>query len=579
MEKSWKILPYNNDLVEQLRQQLHINEVLCRLLTQRGIDSFDTAKSYFRPTIEMLHNPFLMKDMDKAVGRINQAIEKSEKILIYGDYDVDGTTAVASMYSFLKKLHNNLEYYIPHRYREGYGVSAAGISYAIEQKVNLIISLDCGIKSVKLVDEAAKHGIDFIICDHHLPDEEIPAATAILNAKQKDCAYPFKELCGCGVGIKLMQAISSTLRLDDSSWMDYLDLAAIAIAADIVPINGENRVLAYFGLKKVNIKPSIGVKALLERSNMTGEIHINNLVFVIAPRVNAAGRMDDARKAVDLFIAESEEEAGILADQLHADNTDRREIDASITTQAIEMIESDEYTKHAYSTLLYHPDWGASVEEEASFGKAKGVVGIVASRLIEKYYRPTIVLTDSGGKVAGSARSVWGFNIYEAIHACNDLLENYGGHFYAAGLTLLKENVPALKTRFEEVVKSTIEPEMLTPAILIDSLITFRDITDTFYKIVCQMEPFGPENMRPVFCAKYVYETGESRIVKEQHIKFVLMQDGITMEGIGFGLAAKFELLKPNIPLHVVFTIDQNEWNGHKKLQLKVIDINQANTA
>jgi single-stranded-DNA-specific exonuclease len=579
MQKLWKILPYNNDLVQQLRQQLNINEVLCRLLTQRGVYSFESAKNYFRPSLSMLHDPFLMKDMSKAVNRIKRAIERGEKILIYGDYDVDGTTAVASMYSFLKKLHKNLEYYIPHRYREGYGVSAEGIAYAIKENVNLIISLDCGIKSVKLVEEAAKHGIDFIICDHHLPDEEIPQAVAILNAKQKDCPYPFKELCGCGVGIKLMQAISQTLQLEDKTWMDYLDLAAIAIAADIVPINGENRVLAYFGLKKVNSNPSIGVKALLEKSKMTGEIHINNLVFVIAPRVNAAGRMDDARKAVDLFIAQNEADASILADQLHADNTDRREIDASITTQAIEMIESDEFTKNAYSTLLYHPDWGASADDEAAFGKAKGVVGIVASRLIEKYYRPTIILTDSGGKVAGSARSVWGFNIYEAIHACNDLLENYGGHFYAAGLTLLKENVPALKKRFEAVVRSTIQPEMLTPTILIDSMISFRDITETFYKILCQMEPFGPENMRPVFCAKNVYETGESRVVKEQHIKFVLMQDGITMEGIGFGLASKFSLLQPNVPLSVVFTLDQNEWNGHKKLQLKVIDINQANPA
>jgi len=353
-------------------------------------------------------------------------------------------------------------------------------------------------------------------------------------------------------------------------------LVAIAIAADIVPIVDENRILTYFGLKKVNNNPSKGIKALLELSNMQGEIHVNNLVFVIAPRVNAAGRMDDAKKAVELFIANNEEAAKLLAEQLHSDNTDRREVDSSITEQALEMIESHDKLRVSNSTLLYHPDWGAVSNELHEPGKAKGVVGIVASRLIEKYYRPTIILTDSGDKVAGSARSVIGFNVYEAIHQCRELLENYGGHFYAAGLTLKRENVEAFRIRFEEVVSASISADMLIPEILIDTVIRFTDITLKFYNILCQMEPFGPENMRPVFIAKQVYETGRSRIVKEQHVKFELKQGAVIMGGIGFGMATKFTLLEPNVPLDVVFTLDENEWNGEKKIQLKVIDIRHS---
>ncbi|MCU0403974.1 MAG: single-stranded-DNA-specific exonuclease RecJ, partial [Chitinophagaceae bacterium] len=487
-----------------------------------------------------------------------------EKILIYGDYDVDGTTAVAVMFRFISSIHSNCDFYIPHRYREGYGISQQGIDFALENGFNLIISLDCGIKSVELIRYAQTNGIDFIVCDHHLPDEELPPAVAILNPKQSDCHYPFKELCGCGVGFKLIQALCIRLGKPDDTWQNFLDLVAIAIAADIVPIIGENRILTYYGLKKVNDSPSTGVKALIKLSNMEGLIHVNNLVFVIAPRVNAAGRMDDARKAVELFISENDEKAFQFAEELHSDNDERREVDLSITEQAIAMIDNNEDLRIRKSTVLHDATWH------------KGVVGIVASRLIEKYYRPTVVLTDSGEKVAGSARSVLGFNIYEAIHQCRELLENYGGHFYAAGLTLKKENVGPFSEKFEEVVASSITPEMLVPEITIDCKIEFKDITQKFYDILCQMEPFGPENMRPVFIAEQVYETGKSRIVKDAHIKFELVQNGITIDGIGFGLSPKFGILTPNQPLDIVFTLDENEWNNIKRIQLRVIDIRKS---
>jgi len=575
MEKRWTIQKADPEKTRILVKELDMPEISCQLIAMRGPGNFEEAKAFFRPQLENLHDPFLMKDMDKAVKRVVAAIEKNEKILIYGDYDVDGTTAVALMVRFLKTLHATIEFYIPHRYREGYGVSKAGIEYAIQEKFDLILSLDCGIKSIELVALAASYGIDFIICDHHLPDNILPTAIAILNAKQPHCHYPFKELCGCGVGFKLVQALCKHYALPDSRWQEYLDLVAIAIAADIVPILDENRILTYYGLQQVVKKPSVGVKALLKRAEIKGEIQVSSLVFGIAPRINAAGRMDDAKKAVELFLAENEGKAEALASQLQADNTDRREVDSSITLQAIAMIEADPSLLMARSTLLYHPDWGSVSIDEQETGKAKGVVGIVASRLIEKYYRPTIILTDSGEKVAGSARSVIGFNVYEAIHACKDLLENYGGHFYAAGLTLKRENVPALKAMFEKVVRASITEDMLVPQIMVDAEIQFKDITTNFYKTLCQMEPFGPENLRPVFVAREVYETGQSKIVKDNHIKFSLMQNGITFNGIGFGLAEKFNLLQPNIPIDVAFSLDLNEWNGERKIQLKVMDIKQ----
>lgn len=564
MEKRWNLKPVNLQKVSALQESLKIHPALCTMLTQRGVETFEQARRYFRPSLQDLHDPFLMKDMAKAVSRIIQALDNKEKILVYGDYDVDGTTSVACMFRFLKSLDANVEFYLPHRYKEGYGVSKAGIEFAISNGFNLIISLDCGIKSVELVGYAKTNGIDFIICDHHLPDETIPPATAILNAKQTDCTYPYKELCGCGVGLKLIQALCQTLDLPDERWTRYLDLVATAIAADIVSMTGENRVLTFFGLKQVNENPSTGIKALMHLAELKEKMHVNNLVFVIAPRVNAAGRMDDARKAVELFIEEDFDKALALAEQLHSDNTDRREADSTITEEALSLLENDAKNHHRKTTVLYQGHWH------------KGVVGIVASRLIEKYYRPTIVLTNSGEKVSGSARSVIGFNVYEAIHQCRDLLDNYGGHFYAAGLTMKAENVTAFQTRFEEVVAASISEEQLVPEISIDTEISFKDINSKFYDIICQMEPFGPDNMRPVFIAKNVYESGSSRIVKEAHIKFQLKQGSIMVDGIGFGMAEKFGLLQPNVPLDVVFTLDENEWQGNKKIQLRVIDLKIA---
>lgn len=547
--------------VEALFRDLRINRVLCSILVQRGIETFDQARDFFRPQLGHLHDPFLMKDMQKAVDRIQQAIASQEKILVFGDYDVDGTTAVACMYRFLKGIHPDTDFYIPHRYREGYGISKAGIDFAHENGFSLIISLDCGIKSIDLVAYAKSLGIDFIICDHHLPDEELPPAVAILNPKQHDCPYPYKELCGCGVGFKLITALSVARGLPAETPYEYLDLVATAIAADIVPITGENRVLAFYGLQKVNKNPNCGIKVLCRLASHTKEIHINNLVFIIAPRVNAAGRMDDARKAVMMFIAGSEEEALQWAEQLHTDNASRKEADSSITEEALNMIKNDTVLSARSSTVLFQPHWH------------KGVVGIVASRLIEHYYRPTIVLTQSGDYVAGSARSVSGFNIYEAIHSCRDLLIGYGGHFHAAGMTLEMANVDAFCAKFEEVVQASIPQHLLIPELLIDAEIKLSDIRKPFYDIICQMEPFGPENLRPMFIARGVENTRWSRILKDAHLRFVVKQGDVTASGIGFNMADKMPLLQSGKPLDIVFKLEENEWNGEKNLQLHVVDV------
>jgi single-stranded-DNA-specific exonuclease len=499
--------------------------------------------------------------MHNAVDRILHAFTTKEKILVYGDYDVDGTTAVACMYSFLKTHHQQTDFYIPHRYREGYGISKEGIDFAYSNNFKLIIALDCGIKSVELIQYAKELGIDFIVCDHHLPDKDLPNAVAILNPKQNDCHYPFKELCGCGVGFKLICALSEALKLPESNVYEYLDLIATAIAADIVSIMGENRVLAYYGLKKVNENPNFGIKALSILSGLVKQIHITNLVFIIAPRVNAAGRMDDARKAVHMFISENLNDALSWAEQLHSDNTDRKEADSNITEEALALISGNEQLLNRSSTVLFQPHWH------------KGVVGIVASRLIEHYYRPTIVLTKSGEYAAGSARSVNGFNVYEAIHQCKDLLVGYGGHFYAAGMTLELDKIDAFCEKFEQIVNGSIPPELLIPEITIDAEIAFRDITLPYYKIICQMEPFGPDNLRPVFLTRMAYNTGYSKIVKEKHIKFSLKHDGVIFSGIGFNMADKMPLLEYKKPLDIVYTIDENDWNGEKSLQLKVIDV------
>ena len=560
MQKRWKILTADKKKSELLRQSLKIFPVVCDILVQRGIETFEQSKKYFRPALNDLHDPWLMKDMDKAVERIIRAVNNKEKILVFGDYDVDGTTSVACMYRFLKKIHSDLDFYIPHRYREGYGVSKAGIDHAKENEFTLIISLDCGIKSIDLITYAKHLGIDFIVCDHHLPDEELPPAIAILNPKQKDCNYPYKELCGCGVGFKLISALAPQFDLTDDDVYENLDLVTTAIAADIVPMTGENRILAYYGLKKANENPNNGIKALGFLSGLQKDLHINNLVFIIAPRVNAAGRMDDAGKAVQMFIAETYEEALHYAEMLHSDNTDRKEADGNITGEALTLISENGEWLERKSTVVYRPHWH------------KGVVGIVASRLIEHYYRPTIVLTQSGEFAAGSARSVPGFNLYEAVHACREHLIGYGGHFAAAGLTLEIDKIDAFRNKFEEIVSASIHPDLLIPEIVIDSEISFKDIQWPFYNILQQMEPFGPENLRPVFVAKKVWNTGYSKIVKEEHIKFSLKQNNTVFNGIGFKMADKFHLLQMNKPLDVVFKIDENEWNGNKTLQLRVID-------
>ncbi len=561
MQKRWNILAGDTAATESLRDTLKIHSTLCRILVQRGIDTYDKAKTFFRPQLTDLHNPWLMKDMDKAVSRLIKGFEKNEKILVFGDYDVDGTTSVAGLYQFIREIYSESDFYIPHRYREGYGVSKLGIDYAYDNGFTLIISLDCGIKSVELIRYAQTLGIDFIVCDHHLPDTELPPAVAILNPKQTGCTYPYKELCGCGVGFTFMRALAGKLGLPDSSYLSYLDLVATAIAADIVPITGENRTLAYFGLQKANQNPCPGIKALMQLAGIQKQMHISTLVFVIAPRVNAAGRMDDAKKAVQLFIETDNQKALVLAEMLHSDNTDRREADSAITTEALDMIRQDPEAAHQKTTLVYQEHWH------------KGVVGIVASRLIETYYRPTIVLTRSGDYLAGSARSVAGFNLYEAIHACREHLLGYGGHFAAAGMTLLPEKLIDFRMAFEKEVSTRITDDLLIPEIIIDAEIQFSDITPNFYSILTQMEPFGPDNMRPVFIAKNVYDTGFSKIVKEQHIRFVLKQNGITLTGIGFNMAEKFPIVQSGNPINIVFTIDENEWQGEKNLQLKMIDI------
>lgn len=560
MQKRWKVLDADKEKIAFLQKELNISSVICKILVQRGVDTYIKAKDFFRPFLSQLHDPWLMKDMEKAVARIISATETGEKILVFGDYDVDGTTSVASMYQFIKNIYPRVDFYIPHRYREGYGVSKMGIDFAKSNGFSLIVSLDCGIKSVDLIAYAKTLDIDFIVCDHHLPDDVLPSAVAILNPKQPGCNYPYKELCGCGVGFKLMTALTKKLGLPEESYLCYLDLLATAIAADIVPMTGENRVMAFYGLERVNKNPCAGIKALMQLAGVQKEMFITNLVFIIAPRVNAAGRMDDARKAVQLFIERDCDKAMEFAEMLHIDNTERRTADTLITEEALALIEENDLLANRSSTVVYQEHWH------------KGVVGIVASRLIETYYRPTIVLTKSGEVAAGSARSVAGFNLYEAIHACKEHLLGYGGHFAAAGMTLLPQNVEAFSQRFEEVVKETIHADSLIPELIIDAETSFNDLTHSFYNIVRQMEPYGPENMRPVFIVRNVRDSGNSTIVKEQHIKFCLRQNNYSFKGIGFNMADKFNLIESKKLLDIVFTLEENEWNGQKTLQLKVCD-------
>jgi single-stranded-DNA-specific exonuclease len=561
MEKRWNLITADAATVRTLQEALKIHPILCELLVQRGITDFEAAKQFFRPSLDHLHDPWLMKDMRKAVDRIEQAIKENQKILVFGDYDVDGTTSVATLYQFLKQLSPNIDYYIPHRYKEGYGISKIGIDFAKQNNFDLIISVDCGIKSTDLISYAKELGMDFIICDHHLPDEILPPAIAILNAKQVDCNYPYKELCGCGVVFKLITALALTYNLPAESYLQYLDLVATAIAADIVPITDENRTLAFFGVQKVNEHPSPGLKALMELAKQTGPMRITNLVFAVAPRINAAGRMDDAKKAVHLFIEQDYDKALAFGSVLQQDNLDRREADTTITEEALALIEADPFHQTKKSSVVFQAHWH------------KGVVGIVASRLIEKHYKPTIVLTQSGDVIAGSARSVNGFNLYEALHACRAHLIGYGGHFAAAGMTMEVGALEGFKIAFEQAVASRITEDQLTPEIIINAELSIDDIGMQFYNIISQMEPFGPENMRPLFIAKNVYDTGYTKLVKEQHISFNVTQGKSNVRGIGYNMPEQLKIVKSGKPFDIVFQLQLNEWQGTQTVQIQVLDL------
>jgi single-stranded-DNA-specific exonuclease len=564
MKKRWKIKSVDELKVAELASSLNVHPLISRILVARNIERFEDARAFFRPDLTQLHDAWLMKDMDRAVNRIRLAVEGKKKILVYGDYDVDGTSSAALLFQFLKKICEpvNLDFYIPHRYREGYGISKTGIDFARANAFDLIISVDCGIKSVDLVTYAGSLGIDFIVCDHHLPDALLPAAVAILNPKQQGCEYPYKELCGCGVAFKLICAIAPFFSIPYEDCLFYLDLVAIAIAADIVPMTGENRVLCFLGLRKINENPNFGIRALMTLSALQAPASITSLVFTIAPRINAAGRMDDARKAVQMFVADNYEEALMYARLLHSDNTDRRETDTHITEEAIALIDADDTMLNRKSTVVFQPHWH------------KGVVGIVASRLIEKYYRPTVVLTQSGEYISGSARSVPGFNLYEALHACREYLLGYGGHFAAAGMTMSIENIERFSQKFETVVSETIDSRFLIPELQIDAVARFKELDFQIHRIIHQMEPFGPENLKPAFVARKVMEAGYSKLLKEKHLRLFLRQEDLILPAIAFNMADKWPIVQSGQPLDVAFTLDVNEWNGERNLQLKILDIN-----
>ncbi|WP_333818569.1 single-stranded-DNA-specific exonuclease RecJ [Ohtaekwangia sp.] len=563
MYKRWiqKEIPSSQE-VDQLSQAINVNRCLTSILLQRGITDFKNAKDFFRPSLEHLHDPFLMKDMEKAINRLKQAIDSEEKILIYGDYDVDGTTAVSLVFSYIYNFYSNCEVYIPDRYAEGYGVSLAGIEWAEQNGYTLIIALDCGIKSSELIDVAHHKGIDFIICDHHLPDDNIPHAVAVLDPKRKDCTYPYKELSGCGIGFKLVQAYAQRFR-DEQELYQYLDLVAVSIASDIVPITGENRTLAYFGLRKLNDDPSPGLKALKEIATIKNDLDISGVVFTLGPRINAAGRVAHARAAVELLIAKTEQEANDLAEKVNVKNDLRKQFDSDITEEAIAMIENDAALRSAKSTVLFKNTWH------------KGVIGIVAARCVEKYYRPTVILTESNNKITGSARSVNGFDLYSAILECSDLLEKFGGHKYAAGLTLDIQNLESFQRRFEEVVSSTITEEMLTPVIEIDMPLHFNSITPKFLNVLKQMAPFGPENPRPVFEASNIYVFNSLSSFKDKHVRFLAAQEGSdsVFQAVGFDLAEHYDRLSRRDLFRMTFTVEENTFNGTTSIQLRIKDI------
>jgi single-stranded-DNA-specific exonuclease len=567
MQKHWtyKPLPEEGEVAE-LQQQLNVSHAMAVLLWQRGIYSFDAAKHFFRPSLNDLHDPFLMKDMDKAVERVITALDADEKILIYGDYDVDGTTAVAMVYGFLRKKHKHLLYYNPDRYTEGYGVSKQGIDFAKEQGVSLIISLDCGIKSADKVEYAQGLGIDFIVCDHHEPGDEIPGAVAVLDPKRKDCPYPYKELTGNGVGFKLLSALCQRRGWDWADLEEYLDLCMVSIASDIVPITGENRILAFYGLQKLNSSPRISLKALMNVAGVQGEMNIESVVFTIGPRINAAGRIRHARAAVELLLSEDEDEALELAYAIQKHNTERKGLDSRITEEALDLIKNDPWlNKEAWSTVLYKEDWH------------KGVIGIVASRCIENFYRPTIIFTKAGEDyAAGSARSVAGFDLYSAIEACSDHLIQFGGHMHAAGMTISIDKIGEFRKAFDEVVKAQLTEEQRIPVITVDLEVHLSELTPKFHKVMKQMSPFGPENMQPIFVSHNL-RARTAQVLKEKHLKMEVEQGGLSFPAIGFGLAPEFyKEVVSGRPFSMAYSLEENHFRGNTTQQLFIRDIKLA---
>ena len=570
MINKWKVNTLTHEqkeIKDKLEKELGINPILCKLLIDRGVKTFHDAKCFFRPEFDQLYDPFLLNDMDKAVDRLNKALNRNEKILVYGDYDVDGTTAVALVYRFLIEYSSKIDYYIPDRYAEGYGVSYKGIDFASINDFKLIICLDCGIKAVEKVQYAKEKGIDFIICDHHKPDKILPDAIAILNPKREDTTYPDDHLSGCGVGFKFMQAFAQNNHIAFSKLESLLDLVAVSVASDIVPIIGENRVLTYYGLRQLNSNPSVGLKSIIEVCNLQNtNITVSDIVFKIGPRINASGRIQSGKEAVELLVTKDLVVAREKSNNINQYNDTRRELDKIITIEANAVLKEGDFTNSSRkSIVMYDEQWH------------KGVVGIVASRLSEEYYRPTIILTKSGELITGSARSVPGFDIYKAIDSCRDLLENFGGHMYAAGLSMKETNLPEFKNRFEIYVSENIDPEQLIPQIEIDSEIDLKDITPQFFRILKQFNPHGPENMKPIFCTRHVYDYGSSRLVgKEQtHLKLEIIDNKSQniMSGIGFGLHAHNEYIKSSKPFDVCYTIEENSYNGKTAIQLMVKDI------
>jgi exonuclease RecJ (EC 3.1.-.-) len=567
MEKRWVINePGDEETVGALMESLGVDRVIANLLVQRGITTFDMAKAFFRPSLDDLHDPFLMKDMTKAVDRLVVAMEKQERVMVYGDYDVDGTTSVALVYTYLKSHFDFIDYYIPDRYSEGYGISKTGIDYAAENNISLVIALDCGIKAIEKIAYASEKGVDFIICDHHTPDENLPNAVAVLDPKRGDCEYPCDVLSGCGVGFKLMQGLAIRKNWQFETLIPLLDLLAVSIASDIVPITGENRVLTYYGLKRLNEKPRLGLKTILKLAGVSKDLSVNDIVFKIGPRINAAGRIQSGNHAVQLLIAEREEAASLIGDTIDGLNEDRKELDHNITDEALERVAKSKTLLEKKSTVLFDRNWH------------KGVIGIVASRMIETYYKPTVILTESNGFATGSARSVDGFDLYNAISACSDLLENFGGHKYAAGLTMKIENVSAFQQRFEEYVCENITDDMLVPQIKVDASIKLSDITPKFFRVLKQFEPFGPKNMTPVFISEKVVDYGYSRPVgrNKEHLKLSVVDDireGDVKGGIAFSMGNLYSKISSGSPFDVCYSVQENEYMGKVETQLMVRDI------